>query len=748
MLKSTGSSSLTITRYAQQNRPQISAKNTAPEVADVSSKDSVEIGSPIAETSSVQASPARPPYVEGEVMVKTHGNLFKSDQESLLESLGATVKERFEFPSDIFKSFEGEVLRLQLPDGLTTKEALAKLAGDPRIAYAVPNEIIYLDEVESADEAKPGEQPAAPPNGRKPDDLDSRLWGLHNRGQDRGTEDADIDAPEAWAKTTGSDDVLVAVIDTGVDYNHPDLKANMWVNPGEIPGDGIDNDGNGVVDDVHGYNAYADSGNPMDGHSHGTHCAGTIAAQGNNGIGITGVAWDAKIMAVKIFDDSGRTSSDAILRGIQYATKNGARITSNSWGGGGANQLIKEAFESSPAFHVMAAGNDGRNVDRSANYPSGYDIPNSIAVAATDRNDKLAGFSNYGAKEVDLGAPGVDTYSTVPNGRYGNKSGTSMATPHVSGAAALLVAAEPEISNEELKSRLMDGADRISSLRGKTVSGGRLNIANSLENDKVAPGEIRDLHGKAVDAKTIDLHFLATGDDGFEGRASAYEVRVSEEPIQTLEEFLQASGLAEVKPSAAGELENIRLAVTPSTEDRVMHVALRALDNGNNGSPIASHTVVVPGLDLAFAEPVEESTQGWTTEGTWGLETLGDRVVFSDSPGTLSPNQANQSVTSPVIDLSGFSGSTLIFDTEFKLEEEYDKVRLEVAKVAAEGQAQEWKELSSYTGTEVRPSELVDLSAFDGEQVQVRFRLTTDQSYTEDGFSFDNLKVLGQSVAQ
>lgn len=744
MLKPTGSSSHHPIRFTTTHRPQTSSPQIPTESHELSAQDSVQFGSPISETTALAAAPERPTFIEGEVMVKTKGSLFKTDQQSLLESLGASVKERFEFPSSIFKSFEGEVLRLQLPDGLSTKEALAKLADDPRVEYAVPNELTYLDEVESSPVDGSGQELDAPPNGRKPDDLDSKLWGLHNRGQNGGTEDADIDAPEAWATTTGSENVLIAVIDTGVDYNHPDLKANMWTNPGEIPGDGIDNDGNGVIDDVHGYNAFADTGNPMDAHSHGTHCAGTIAAKGNNGLGITGVAWDAKIMAVKIFDDSGRTSSDAILRGILYASKNGARITSNSWGGGGANQLIKDAFESSPAFHVMAAGNDGRNVDRNANYPSGYDIPNSIAVAATDRNDRLAGFSNYGAKEVDLGAPGVDTYSTIPNGRYGNKSGTSMATPHVSGAAALLVAAEPGISNEELKSRLMSGADRISSLRGKTVSGGRLNIANSLENDKVAPGEIRELHGKAVDPKTIDLRFLATGDDGFEGRASAYEVRVSDEPIQTLEEFLQGASLGEIKPSEAGVQESLRVSVTPSTEAREMHVAIRALDNGNNASSIARQTILVPAADLAFSEPVEQDTQGWTAEGTWGLEKVGNRVVFSDSPGTLSPNQANQSITSPVIDLSKFSGSSLMFDTEFKLEQELDQVRLEAARPVADGQEQEWKELASYTGTDVRPKELVDLSSFDGGPVQVRFRLTTDHSYTEDGFQFDNLMVLGQ----
>lgn len=745
MLKPTGSSSHNFLRINRPNDPKEPAREASGQSSSAPS-DSVTLGSAQkADAAAKVASQDRPKFVEGEVMVRTKNSLFKSEQEDLLKSLGASVKERFEFPEDVFKSFEGEVLRLQLPSGLSTKEALAKLADDPRIQYAVPNEIIYLDEV--TEEQVPAEGEGGinrPPDGRKPDDLDTKLWGLHNRGQDRGTVDADIDAPEAWLKTTGSDNVLVAVIDTGIDYNHPDLKDNMWTNPGEIPGDGIDNDGNGVIDDIHGYNAYADDGDPMDGHSHGTHCAGTIAGQGNNGKGVTGVAWDAKLMGVKIFADSGRTSSDAILRGILYATKNGARITSNSWGGGGSNQLIKDAFEKSAAFHVMAAGNEGRNVDRRENYPSGYDIPNSIAVAATDRNDRLAGFSNYGKKEVDLAAPGVETYSTIPNGRYGYKSGTSMATPHVSGAAALLVAHEPGISNEELKARLMNGADKLSSLRKKTVSEGRLNINNSLEKDNIAPGEIREFESKAVDAGTIGVSFLATGDDGYEGKASSYEVRVSEQPIQTLEQFLQAAAVDVSKPAEAGSREQISVAVVPSTEERQMHVAVRAFDNLSNASPFARQTVTVPAADLAFSEPVNVDTAGWTTEGNWGVETRGERTFFTDSPGELSPSKANDAITSPVIDLSKFSGSALKFETEFKLEQEYDQVHLEAARPAAEGQEQEWVELAAYTGSRERGQEVVDLSAFDGGEVQVRFRLTTDQSYTEDGFQFDNLQVLGQ----
>jgi subtilisin family serine protease len=743
MLKATGSS---LNRFIPIHRPANSNGNSAGESpADSTAKDSVDINSTSQAPPAAAVSDNRPTVVEGEVLVKTKTNLFKSQQDSLLDSLGASVKERFEFPDDLFKSFDGEVLRLQLPDGLSTKQALAQLADDPRVDYAVPNEIIYLDEVTNED-APPADGQSDPDDigGRKPNDLDKKLWGLHNRGQNGGTIDADIDAPEAWAKTTGSNDVVVAVIDTGVDYTHPDLVDNMWTNPGEIAGDGIDNDGNGVIDDIHGYNAYADDGDPMDGHSHGTHCSGTIAGQGNNGKGVAGVAWDAKIMGVKIFSDSGKTSSDAILRGILYAAKNGARITSNSWGGGGANDLIKEAFEKSTAFHVMASGNNGRNVDRKENYPSGYEMPNSISVAATDRNDKLAGFSNYGKKEVDIAAPGVQTYSTIPNGRYGNKSGTSMATPHVSGAAVLMVANDPDITNEELKSQLMAGAERIPSLRGKVASEGRLNINNSLEKDSVAPAALREFQGQANGTAEIGVSFLATGDDGLEGSASRYEVRVSDQPIQTLEQFLSATPYDIAKPSVAGEKETVRLSVAPSSEARTMHVGVRAFDNLQNASPFSRATVDLPAADLAFAESVEVDTQGWTTEGKWGVETSVGKTVFSDSPGELSPSQANDSITSPAIDLTGFKGSALLFDTDFKLELEYDQVHLEAAAVAPEGQEQEWVELKSYTGTAAKTDEVVDLSAFDGQEVQFRFRLTTDRSYTEDGFKFDNVRVLGQ----
>ncbi|MDP7269578.1 MAG: S8 family peptidase, partial [Pirellulales bacterium] len=227
----------------------------------------------------------------------------------------------------------------------------------------------------------------------------ANLWGLNNTGQSGGTADADIDAPEAWDIQTGTD-ILIGVIDTGIDYTHPDLVNNIWTNPGEIAGNGIDDDANGYVDDVHGYDfAYGDS-DPMDGNGHGTHCAGTIAAQGNDSTGVAGINWDAQLMALKFLDDYGYGSTYNALLAVEYATMMGARITNNSWGGGGYDSALYDAIAAAGvanSLFVAAAGNASTNNDSSAKYPASYDLDNIIAVASTDHNDAMSYFSNYGA---------------------------------------------------------------------------------------------------------------------------------------------------------------------------------------------------------------------------------------------------------------------------------------------------------------------------------------------------------------
>ncbi len=327
--------------------------------------------------------------------------------------------------------------------------------------------------------------PAAIPN----DPSFAGEWGLLNSGQYGGTPGNDIGAAQAWAFTTGSRSVVVAVIDSGIDLTHPDLAANLWVNPGEIAGDGIDNDSNGFVDDIHGWDFVDNDAVPQDGFGHGTHVAGIIGAVGNDGVGITGVNWQVSLMALRIQDDRGAGTTSAVLGAIRYATMmrrdHGIMIvaSNNSWEApagysGVVEQAIREHGAAGITF-VAAAGNSATNTDLTPKYPGGYDLPNVITVASLTPQGALALSSNYGAASVDVAAPGTVIQSTSKTGTYAIRSGTSMAAPHVTGVAALLAAAKPGITVAEIRTRILGTATPLESLAGK-VATGRLNAFAAL----------------------------------------------------------------------------------------------------------------------------------------------------------------------------------------------------------------------------------------------------------------------------
>ncbi len=300
--------------------------------------------------------------------------------------------------------------------------------------------------------------PAIFPN----DPLFGQLDGLHNTGQDNGTNDDDIDAPEAWDIQRTSANIKVAVIDTGMQEAHDDLDCN--------------------TDKANSFDFF--EGNPgvfdsPTGDRHGTHVGGTIAACGNNGIGVTGVSWSADVVSLKFLGPGGGSTSDGI-DAVQRATQLGARVINASWGGGGFSQALKDAIENCNCVFAAAAGNDGINTDINPHFPSAYDSANIISVAATNDDDQLAGFSNFGSTSVDLCAPGVSTLSTIPTDRFGRLSGTSMATPHVSGVAALVFAQDPSRTALQVKNIILNSVDAIPACANTTLTGGRLNACKAL----------------------------------------------------------------------------------------------------------------------------------------------------------------------------------------------------------------------------------------------------------------------------
>ena len=367
-----------------------------------------------------------PDYVPDEVLVKFKKQVsvqWKTNEERKkgVESEAAKVGIRSRLKKSILLK---NIHNIKILDRtISVKQAIEKLKSNPNVEYAEPNYIYKI-------------------NFTSNDPFLNQLWGLNNTGQTGGTADADIDAVEAWDIQRGSQNIVVAVIDTGVDYTHEDLSANMWINPFETL-DGVDNDLNGYVDDIYGINSITGSGNPMDDNGHGTHVSGTIGAVGNNGKGISGVTHNVKIMALKFLDSSGSGTTLDAIECIQYMIdmKNrgiNIKASNNSWGGGGYSQFLYDAINSLKNNNILfsaAAGNSSSDNDSKPFYPASYNLENIISVAATDHNDSLASFSNYGVVSVDVAAPGVNILSTLPGGGYTPKNDDAFFDNMESGAS-------------------------------------------------------------------------------------------------------------------------------------------------------------------------------------------------------------------------------------------------------------------------------------------------------------------------
>lgn len=450
------------------------------------------------EENSLGAAPIKPPVyvVRDEVLVRFRPTATAARRQAILKSKAAGVRpvrrwRGAKAQAQPARPVEGSVfedlvvLRLSASTALAT--AIAALERQPEVLYAEPNFQVSL--VERGREAAARSNAASAPfpmsggGGTEPDDFDfPNQWGLQNPGPPDGVAGADIRAVEAWAITTGARAVKVAVIDSGIDYFHPDLAPNVWTNPGEVPGNGLDDDGNGFLDDVHGYDFVSDDGDPMDDNEHGTHVAGILGAAGNNFNGIAGVCWAVSLVAIKAFDEEGRASLDAILAALDYAVASGALVINASWGTDELSRALRDAVREVSAQGVLLIAAGGNDQTARALYPAAFE--EALAVAATNSKDGRAFFSNYGP-EMDLAAPGDYIFSTLPNNQYDYRSGTSMATPFVSGVAALVLSRHPQFTARQVADILKNTADPIPV--EQAIGYGRLNAARAVRVEQPLP---------------------------------------------------------------------------------------------------------------------------------------------------------------------------------------------------------------------------------------------------------------------
>jgi subtilisin family serine protease len=594
--------------------------------------------------------------------------------------------------------------------GMTIDKAIATLKSNPAVLRAEPDMPIFPDP-----------------------DL-TQQWGINNTGQSGGTAGADVRAFTAWPLVTSTTSVTLAVIDDAVQINHPDIAGNVLINAGEIAGNNIDDDGNGFIDDVNGWDFVSgdnDPNPPSTASSHGTHCAGIAAAVSGNAVGIASAGKNIKLLPIRMYDGQSGWISDLILS-IDYARQRGSKVVSVSYNIDGYTQLLVDAIVrlgTADIVYVNSAGNSG-----ALNPPRGAIkalAPNSTFVASTNRNDNISSFSNYGSA-VEFGAPGEQIYSTVPYGVYDTYSGTSMATPFAASILATIRSQFPTLTAVQTISRAALTSDIKPQYAGK-LQYGRLNMFRALQIDNVPPSDPGVPAVAKRSANVIRLDFASSGDDGAVGTASTYELRYSKSPITTAN-FASATRYSGEFPTGS---TSVGADITGLDDASAYYFAVRAVDDvGNTSSIVLSNVATTTGV--LFKQNMETTgNSALTPTGTWALTSAfansGTRS-WTDSPAGAYPANTNTTLT----ETNTFSITepmNMSFAMKYDLEDTYDFLIVEASTNNVD-----WVPLTQITGTSVGFQQInVPLANFVGQSVRVRFRLTSDNSVQADGVYIDDV---------
>jgi len=654
------------------------------------------------------------PFAPDAVLVAFQPAATTKERAAVLVRHGLSLDPNFR-PNPYFARLKVSAARNMTPTE-TVEATVAALKKDPSVRIAEPDYQIKPDQTLPND-ASFGQQ-----------------WDLHNTGQSGGTNDADIDWPEAWPRATGSP-VTVAVCDDGVQYTHPDLAANIWSNPDEIAGNGIDDDANGFIDDTNGWDFATNDRDPMPtaGNSHGTHVAGTVGAVTNNGIGVAGTAPNVRIMCMRMYSGQS-TWMSALIQSIDYARQNGASIITVSYNIDGYTHLLIEAIQRAAAadvIYVNSAGNSAQNIDTRRGVIKSF-ANNVVFVASTTRLDQLSSFSNFGTS-VDIAAPGSDILSTVPGNTYGLSSGTSMAAPHMAGALAAVRAKFPGLSARGALDRIINTSDDMPSLN--SIAGGRINLNAALAEDNVAPGIPSNVRNTHYSSDALKILFEAPGDDGMVGQVASYDVRVNTTFIHSGNFATSRRIYPEIAPTSPGQTAT--MVVNGLSPGKTYYVAMQAIDDVGNRSAIVFGKSGMTTRPLTIFESAEGVAQFTAVTGPWAMtnsQAASGLRSWTDSPSGDYANNLNIELRSnasyPVV------GTRILrFAAKMTLETGFDFLHVEVS--ADNGTT--WTGLGRLTGQADWRTYSYPLTEYAGQSLRVRFRMTTNGSGVRDGVYIDDV---------